>query len=64
MEDITNMTQPVITSDLLISYLEQWDHEKLPPNSSEDLVNVSTLQYLDPYNVEPDLSPEVCRKIV
>ena len=61
MEDMTNMTQPVITLDTLISYLEQGEYEKLPQNSSEYLVNVSTLEYLDPYHVEPDLSPEVCQ---
>lgn len=57
MEDIT---KPVINSDMLTSYLEQWEYEKLPPNSSEHLVNVSTLEYIDPYDVEPDLSPQVC----
>ena len=59
---MTNITQPVITLDMLISYLEHGEYEKLPPNSSDDLVNVSTLEYLDPYHVEPDLSPEVCPK--
>ena len=59
MEDKANTSQPVITFDMLISYLKQEEYVKIPPNSSEDLVNVSTIEFHDPYNVEPDLSAEV-----
>ena len=62
MEDITttNISQPVITFDMLISYLKHGEYVKLPPNSSENLTNVSTIEFPDPYNVEPDLSAGVC----
>ena len=59
MEDKANTSQPVITFDMLISYLKQEEYVKIPPNSSEELVNVSTIEFHDPYNVEPDLSAEV-----
>ena len=59
MEAITNLSQPVITFDMLISYLKHGEYVKAPPNSSEDLLNVSTIEFPDPYNVEPDLSAGV-----
>ena len=59
MEVITNISQPVITFDMLISYLKHEEYVKLPPNSSEDFFNISTIEFPDPYNVEPDLSAEV-----
>ena len=54
-----NTSQPVVTFDMLISYLKQEEYVKIPPNTSEDLVNVSTIEFHDPYLVEPDLSAEV-----
>ena len=57
MEDKANTS--VITFDMLISYLKQEEYVKIPPNTSEDLVNVSTIEFHDPYKVEPDLSAEV-----
>ena len=57
MEAIT--TQPIITFDMLISYMKHGEYVKAPPNSSEVLLNVSTIEIPDPYNVEPDLSAGV-----
>ena len=59
MEHKANTSQPVINFDMLISYLKQEEYVKIPPNTSEDLVNVSTIEFHDPYLVEPDLSAEV-----
>ena len=60
MEDMANKSQPVNTFDMQISYLKQKEYVKvLPPNSSEDFVNASTIEFHDPYHVEPDLSAEV-----
>ena len=44
---------------MLVSYLNPEEYMKLPPNSSEDFFNISTIEFPDPYNVEPNLSAEV-----
>ena len=59
MEDMTNSTKPIIIFDMLLSYLKKEELLNIPPNSSSDLVNISTIQFHDPYNVEPDLSAGV-----
>ena len=59
MDVVINISQPVITFDMLISYLKHGEYVKLQPNSSEDFLNVSTIEFSDPYNVEPDLSAGV-----